>query len=91
MSIAVRVKMYSMRGCGYCSAARRLLAAKGVEFEDIDIRQQTGLRQEMEQLSGGQTVPQIFINDSPVGGYDDIAALDVNGELDKLLAGQSDS
>ena len=50
-----------------------------------------GLRQEMEQLSGGQTVPQIFINDSPVGGYDDIAALDVNGELDKLLAEQAGS
>jgi glutaredoxin 3 len=66
-----------------------LLATKGVEFEDIDIRQQPGLRQEMEQLSGGQTVPQIFINDSPVGGYDDIAALDVNGELDKLLAEQA--
>jgi glutaredoxin 3 len=91
MSIAVRVKMYSMPSCGYCSAARRLLATKGVEVEDIDIRQQPRLRQEMEQLSGGQTVPQIFINDSPVGGYDDIAALDVNGELDKLLAGQSDS
>lgn len=89
--MAVRVKIYSMPNCGYCSAARRLLAAKGVEFEDIDIRQQPGLRQEMEQLSGGQTVPQIFINDSPVGGYDDIAALDVNGELDKLLAEQAGS
>ncbi len=78
--------MYSTRTCGYCTAARRLLATKGVEFEDIDIRQQSGLRQEMEKLSGGKTVPQIFINESPVGGYDEIAALDLTGELDKLLA-----
>ncbi len=82
--------MYSTPSCGYCAAARRLLATKGVEFEDIDIRQQSGLRQEMEKLSGGQTVPQIFINESPVGGYDEIAALDLTGELDKLLATETD-
>jgi len=77
--------MYTRPGCWFCAAARRLLQEKGVAFEDIDIGGQPALRQEMEELSGGYTVPQIFINDRPVGGYDDINALDKRGELDSLL------
>lgn len=84
--MAATVKMYSTRICPYCSAARRLLESKGVEFEDIDVGSDPELRRHMEEISGRRTVPQIFINEKPVGGFDDIAALDKTGELDKLLA-----
>lgn len=80
------VKMYSTRTCPYCMAARRLLKKKAVTYEDLDVGGDPDLRRTMEELSGGYTVPQIFINDKPVGGYDDIAALEQAGELDKLLA-----
>ena len=77
--------MYTTAWCGYCAAARRLLADKGIEFEEVSVDGAPELRREMEDLSGGRTVPQIFINDKPVGGYDDIAALEGTGELDTLL------
>ena len=79
--------MYSTKICPYCTAARRLLAGKGVAYEEIDVGRDPEMRRTMEELSGGRTVPQIFINDKPVGGYDDIAALDSAGKLDELLAG----
>ena len=66
-----------------------LLRSKGVTFEDIDTDTDPGLRQEMTEKSGGTTVPQVFINGKPVGGYTDIAALEQTGELDKLLAEES--
>jgi glutaredoxin 3 len=81
-----RVVMYTTPWCGYCSAARSLLKSKKVEFEDIDVGTDAKLRQEMTDRSGGTTVPQIFINDQAIGGYDDIAALDKQGKLDQLLA-----
>ena len=80
-----KVLMYTTQWCGYCAAARELLQSKGVEFEDIDVSMDAKIRKQMTELSGGTTVPQIFINDKPVGGYDDIAALEHNGELDGLL------
>ena len=77
--------MYTKLGCGYCAAARKLLTAKGVEFEDIDVTMDSALRQKMVELSNGTTVPQIFIDATPIGGYDDLAALDASGELDRML------
>ncbi len=85
MSPSATVKIYTRPGCWFCSSARELLQQKGVAFEEINISGQPALRHEMEELSGGYTVPQIFINDRPVGGYSDIAALDKRGELDALL------
>ncbi len=81
-----KVIMYSTAWCGYCAAARELLRNKGVEFTDIDVDADQKLRQEMMDKSGGRTVPQIFINDEPVGGYTDIALLEEQGKLDTLLA-----
>ena len=80
------VKMYTTQWCGFCAAARTLLKKKGVEFEEIDVDANAGKREEMQELGGGHTVPQVFINGQPVGGYTDIAALDKQGELDALLA-----
>lgn len=67
-------------------AARFLLKNKGVEYQDINVSSDAALREEMEQRSGRQTVPQIFIGDTHVGGYDDINALEGAGKLDELLA-----
>ena len=85
MSATPVVKMYTRPDCGYCAAARQLLRQKAVSFEDININTSTELRREMEELSGRYTVPQIIINGQAVGGYDDIATLEQNGELDHLL------
>ncbi len=81
------VTMYSRSWCPYCTAAKRLLAQKGVAFTEIDIETEAGARQEMIQRAGGRTsVPQIFIGERHVGGCDDLYALDRRGELDTLLA-----
>jgi len=65
--------------------ARSLLGNKSVTYEEIDVGSDTSLWQEMQKLSGRDSVPQIFINDESVGGYDDIALLDRQGQLDTML------
>lgn len=80
------VEIYSSPLCGYCHAAKRLLAQKGVSFAEIDVLQDPGKRQEMMQRANGRhTVPQIFVGVIHVGGYDDLSALDRAGKLDPLL------
>ena len=80
------VRIYGNSTCAYCGAARMLLAGKGVAYEDINVASDPGKRGEMEQLSGRRSVPQIFVGDRHVGGFDDLCALDKSGELDRLLA-----
>jgi glutaredoxin 3 len=82
---APAVVMYTRGFCGYCSAARKLLKVKGVDFADLDTTLNAKLRREMMGRSGRQTVPQIFIGDHHVGGYDDLAALEKAGKLNELL------
>lgn len=80
------VVMYSTGWCPYCERARNLLARKGVSFQEIKIDEDPTQRDLMLQRSGGRrTVPQIFVGERHVGGFDDLAALDRAGELDKLL------
>ncbi len=79
------VTVYSTRICPYCMLAKRLLGNKGVSYQEIMVDQNDGLRAEMMQRSGRRTVPQIFIGDRHVGGFDDLAALDRAGQLDPLL------
>lgn len=80
------VVMYSKWGCGYCMWARRLLAKKGVEVEHVNVTFRPASFREMVQRAGGRTtVPQIFIGDHHVGGYDDLVHLDAGGKLDLLL------
>jgi glutaredoxin 3 len=80
--------MYSTEFCGFCTAARMLLKKKGVEYDEVLVSRDAGKREEMERLSGRRTVPQIFIDGQPIGGFDELYALDSTGELDKLLAAQ---
>lgn len=83
--MTAHVKMYTRRWCGYCTAAHRLLTEKGVPFEEIDCTGDHATRRWLQDVTGRSTVPQIFIDGKPVGGYDDIKALDRTGELDRLL------
>ena len=80
------ITIYTRPGCGYCAAAKALLNRKGAAFEEINIWEKPGAREEMTSRSGGgNTVPQIFIGERHVGGSDDLHALERNGELDSLL------
>jgi len=81
------ITMYSTRICPYCLRAEALLRKKGVEINKILIDQNPAEMKTMLKLSGGRrTVPQIFIGEQHVGGYDDLVGLDMEGELDPLLA-----
>ena len=80
------IVMYSTGWCPYCDRARGLLERKGVAFSEIKVDEDPAQREVMLKRSGGRrTVPQIFIGDRLVGGFDDLYALDKAGELDKLL------
>ena len=83
--MAPKVEFYATGWCPYCTRARQLLASKGVEIEEIDVEARPGAREEMVTRSGRSSVPQIFINQTHVGGCDDLIALDVAGGLDTLL------
>ena len=77
--------MYVTTWCPYCSRARALLRRKGVEIDEINVGENPEARAEMIKRSGQRTVPQIFIGDRHIGGYDDLAALDAANGLDPLL------
>ncbi|MCU0840380.1 MAG: glutaredoxin 3 [Thiobacillaceae bacterium] len=81
------VKMYTTGVCPYCQMAERLLLKKGVtDLEKIRVDLDPKRREEMMQITGRRTVPQIFIGERHVGGFDDLSELDAGGELDPLLA-----
>jgi len=82
--------MYTQALCGYCAAARALLERKGVSFEEIDVTMDPAERRQMTERTGRRTVPQIFVGERHVGGFDDMAALDAEGALDPLLAGDDE-
>ena len=83
-----RVVMYSTAVCPYCTMAERLLKAKGVdEIEKIRIDTDPVQRALMMEKTGRRTVPQIYIGDTHVGGFDDLSALDREGKLEPLLLG----
>lgn len=80
------VIIYRTNYCYYCDMAKRLFDELGVEYEQIDVTDDAEARQRMVELSGGKrTVPQIFIDGTPVGGFTDLQALHRSGKLDELL------
>ncbi|WP_139307644.1 glutaredoxin 3 [Rhodovulum sp. ES.010] len=82
------IEIYTSPLCGYCHAAKRLLDTKGISYSEIDVGAQPRLRQEMmSRAHGRHTVPQIFINETHVGGCDELYALERAGQLDPLLEG----
>lgn len=81
------VTVYSTRVCPYCVRAKMLLEGKHVPYTEVLVDEHPEKRAEMMQKSGRRTVPQIFVGDHHVGGFDDLYLLDKNGGLDPLLAG----
>lgn len=80
------IRIYTTVICPYCVRAKQLLQRKGVAYEEIDVSSDNSLRHWLVTTTGRRTVPQIFINDTPVGGCDELYALERAGELDLLLA-----
>jgi glutaredoxin 3 len=80
-----RVEVFTTPFCGYCTAAKALLRGRGIEFQEIDISRDDALADDIVQRSGQRTVPQIFIDNKPIGGYTELAKLDRSGELAKLV------
>jgi len=78
--------IYTSNLCPYCTMAKRLLTAKGVKYTELNVDTTPGLREKMMQKTRRRTVPQIYIGDLHVGGFDDLRALDLSKKLDPLLA-----
>jgi len=81
-----RIRMYSTTWCGYCIRAKALLDRRGLEYEEILMDDDPAFRQKLLEMTGRWTVPQIFIDDVPIGGYTELWTLDRDGRLDELAA-----
>jgi glutaredoxin 3 len=82
-----KVQMYTKQQCPYCVRAKALLQKKGVAYEEIDVEGNDDMRIWLAEASGQKTVPQIFVDGRPLGGFADIDALDRQGKLDPILRG----
>ena len=80
-----QVKVYTTNNCPYCHAAKRLLNDKGVTYEEINVENDDAKRQWLKTTTGQRTVPQIFINDQSIGGFNELRDLESLGRLDSLL------
>ena len=83
--MSVEITMYSTRYCPFCMAARSLFEGRNLPYKDIGVDGEPELRRQMTALSGRQTVPQIWVGDQHIGGFDELRALERDGQLDKLL------
>jgi glutaredoxin 3 len=83
----VDVVVYTTMSCPYCVQAKRLLDRKGVPYREIDVSRDAEKRAEMMQASGRRTVPQIFIAEQSIGGFDELYELEQSGQLDTMLSG----
>ena len=81
-----RIRVYSTRWCGYCVRAKALLDAKRLDYEEVLLDEVPDFRVKLHDLTGGWTVPQIVIDDEPIGGYTELWRLDREGRLDERLA-----
>ncbi|WP_423066449.1 glutaredoxin 3 [Devosia sp. CN2-171] len=80
-----KVEIYTTQWCPYCDAAKSLLQKKGVDYEEVDADDADTRMAMVQRAHGRRTVPQIFVGETHVGGYDDMAALERRGQLDPLL------
>ena len=81
-----RITIYTTRWCGYCVRAKALLDAKGIPYEEVSLDGDPGFRKTLFERTGGWSVPQILIDEQPVGGYTELWRLDKSGALDEKLA-----
>ena len=80
-----RIRIYTTRWCGYCVRAKALLDGRGVEYEEVPLDDEVGFRQKLLDTTGGWTVPQVVIDDRPIGGYTELWRLERKGRLDAML------
>lgn len=80
-----KIVIYTTAVCPYCNSAKQLLAQKRLDYTEVRIDTDPAKRDKMIELTGRRTVPQIFINGKPIGGFDDLSALNASGKLDDLL------
>ena len=85
MTEADITRIYTTRFCPFCIRARQLLERKAIKYENISVDGDRAERERLEKATGQHTVPRIFIGDTHIGGYDELAALDASGHLDALL------
>jgi glutaredoxin 3 len=85
MSTQPKIVIYGNESCAYCAAARMLFTKKCLRFDDVMVSGDEKRHAEMEQLTGSRLVPQILINDHIIGGFDELSALDKDGDLERLL------
>lgn len=81
------VRLYTTLVCPYCIRAKLLLKERGIAFEEIDVTGDAAARHWLVETTGRRTVPQIFIGDEPIGGFNELRALDRSGELERKVAG----
>ena len=81
-----RIRIYSTTWCGYCIRAKALLERRGLDYEEIVMDDDPAFRQKLLEMTGRWTVPQIFIDEVPIGGYTELWCLDRDGKLDDLAA-----
>ena len=79
------IKIYSTTWCGPCASAKRLLDELGQTYEEIDIEEKGISRQDLQEITGGSTVPQIIINGKPIGGFDSLLKMNQDGTLKEML------
>jgi len=84
-----RVEVYTTLVCPYCVRAKRLLQARGIAYEEFDVGDDPDLRDDVIRRSGRRTVPQIFIDGDPIGGFEELAELDASGELGRRVAAEA--
>ena len=77
----MQIKMYTKGYCSFCYAAKNLLAKRGLAYDEISVSGNATVEQEMRNLTGGTTVPQIVIDGRPIGGYTELVEMDMDGEL----------
>lgn len=77
----MQIKMYTKGYCSYCYAAKNLLAKRGLDFEEIPVMGDPAAEKQMREVTGRTSVPQILIDDKPIGGYTELVELDMEGEL----------
>lgn len=84
--LSPRIRLYTTRWCGYCVRAKALLDGRGLSYEEVELDDDPAFRSRLQELTGGWTVPQIVIEDRPIGGYTELWRLDRDGRLDELAA-----
>ena len=81
-----RIQIYTTRWCGFCVRAKTLLESRGLPYDEVSLGDDPAFRQTVYEATGGWTVPQIVVDDHPIGGYTELWRLDREGRLDDLLA-----